>query len=236
MLRALVFLGLAALLSACDMPATGAVGAEGTRLMPVAPDTAPPAFVRVVSQVEPVAEQACRDLTRGVDCDLLILVDRRPEAGVNAFQSLDRSGRPVIVFTAGMIESARNPDELAFVLSHEAAHHIAGHLAAQAEYAAAGAVVFAEMATRTGGTADDIATAQELGAFVGARAFSKDFELEADRLGTAIAYRAGFDPLIGAAFFARIPDPGDQFLGTHPPNAARMQMVRQTLTELRANG
>ncbi|MDJ0860305.1 MAG: M48 family metalloprotease, partial [Dinoroseobacter sp.] len=74
--------------------------------------------------------------------------------------------------------------------------------------------------------------AMQAGAFVGARAYSKDKELEADALGTVITARAGYDPVRGAAFFSRIPDPGDQFLGTHPPNAERIQVVRQVAAGL----
>ncbi|MDP5361691.1 MAG: M48 family metalloprotease, partial [Paracoccaceae bacterium] len=74
--------------------------------------------------------------------------------------------------------------------------------------------------------------AQRLGASVGARTYSKEFELEADALGSRIAAAAGFDPLRGAEFFFRIPDPGDRFLGTHPPNAERLRTVRQVAASL----
>ena len=67
---------------------------------------------------------------------------------------------------------------------------------------------------------------------VGARSYSKNFELEADALGTIITARAGYDPLRGAEFFARIPDPGDKFLGTHPPNASGLDTVRRTAAGL----
>jgi len=77
-----------------------------------------------------------------------------------------------------------------------------------------------------------VRSAQELGAAVGARTYSKEFELEADRLGTIITKRAGYDPLRGAEFFTRIPDPGNRFLGTHPPNAQRIQTVRETAARL----
>jgi len=80
----------------------------------------------------------------------------------------------------------------------------------------------------SGGTQDAVDLAQQLGAEFGARRYSKDFELEADRLGTILAMRAGYDPVRGARFFSRLPDPGDKFLGTHPPNAARVEMVRRT--------
>ena len=96
----------------------------------------------------------------------------------------------------------------------------------------AGAVIFAGLTALTGGSTSDIQTAQDLGAMIGGRSYSKDFELEADQLGTVITYYAGYNPLVGAQFFARIPDPGDQFLGTHPPNAARLETVRRTSAQL----
>ncbi|MGV6846882.1 MAG: M48 family metalloprotease [Marinibacterium sp.] len=199
------------------------------------PATAPPSvasFAQVVARVEPVAEKTCLEWTQNINCDFRIEIDARRGQPPNAFQSLDKSGRPVITFTASMIADTRNPDELAFVMGHEAAHHIEGHLARQEQNAAAGAVVFAGLATLTGGSAEDVRSAMELGAAVGARSYSKEFELEADSLGTIIAYRAGFDPILGAAYFTRIPDPGNQFLGTHPPNSARMQTVLATAARL----
>lgn len=189
-------------------------------------------FAQVVQAVQPVAVQECRRRTRGVNCDFLVVVDPNRRAPANAFQSVDEQGRPVLTFTYSLIASVRNPDELAFILGHEAAHHIAGHLARQEQHAAAGAAVFAGLATLTGGGAADVANAQLLGAAVGARTYSKEFELEADELGTIITHRAGYNPLIGAEFFAMIPDPGDRFLGTHPPNAERLDVVRRTSARL----
>ncbi len=76
--------------------------------------------------------------------------------------------------------------------------------------------------------------AQELGAEVDARRYSKDFELQADALGTRIAYAAGFDPIHGAEYFEHVADPGNEFLGSHPPNAARVAMVRRTVALIKA--
>ena len=67
---------------------------------------------------------------------------------------------------------------------------------------------------------------------MGARSYSKEFELEADALGTVITKKAGFNPLVGAEFFTRIPDPGNRFLGTHPPNAQRIETVRRVNAKL----
>jgi len=113
-------------------------------------------------------------------------------------------------------------------MSHEAAHHIRGHIARQQQNALAGAVIFSGLATLSGGDPTAVQSAQELGAQVGARTYSKEFELEADELGTILTIKSGYDPIKGAQFFNRIPDPGDRFLGTHPPNAQRIAKVRQT--------
>ena len=183
--------------------------------------------------MEPVAEGLCRTRLPKANCDFQIVVDTRRNQPPNAFQTVDKAGRPIIGFTVALIGDARNEDELAFVLGHEAAHHIAGHLTKTRDTAMAGALLGGLLATLAGADQAAVGTAQDLGATVGARTFSKDFELEADRLGTLISYRAGYDPERGAAFFARIPDPGDQFLGTHPPNASRQKTVRDTLATLR---
>lgn len=190
------------------------------------------AFVQVVERLEPIAERECRNRSRGLNCDFLIVVDDRPNQPANAFQTVDDAGRPIIAFTLALIADARNSDEIAFVMAHEAAHHIENHLGQQRQIATLGAAVFGQLAGVTGGGDEAIRTAQELGAAVGARTYSKDFELEADRLGTIIAARAGYDPVRGADFFFRVPDPGDRFLGTHPANAERVQIVRQTAAGL----
>lgn len=210
---------------------------------PVAPagpvlgaDVAARNFAAVVARMEPGVERECRARTRGVNCDYLILVDDRPGQPPNAFQTLDRNGRPIVAFTLPLIAEARNRDELAFVMGHEAAHHIAGHIPRQQQSALTGALIFGVLTAATGGDAAAVETAQNIGGTLGARRYSKDFELEADALGTLIAWNAGFDPARGAAFFARIPDPGNAFLGTHPPNAQRVATVERTLARLRAGG
>lgn len=189
-------------------------------------------FVAVVNRVEPVAERFCRQSAPRLNCDFLIVVDDRPGLPPNAFQTLDRGGRPVIGFTLALIADARNADELAFVLGHEAAHHIAGHIPQTQQSAAEGALLGGLLATLGGFDSQGVETVSRIGAAVGARRYSREFELQADALGTVIAARAGFDPVRGAEFFARVPDPGDRFLGTHPPNAERIATVRRTAAGL----
>lgn len=225
-----LFLALTAALSGCA--AITAAPPPQARPQIVAPATPSRdialSFVQVVQRVEPVAEAECRARAPRSNCDFRIVVDDRRNQPPNAFQTLDAQGRPIIVFTLSLIAMARNADELAFVMGHEAAHHVAGHIQRQRDAATAGAVIFAGLATLTGADPSAVRSATELGAAVGARSYSKDFELEADRLGTIIAKRSGYDPVRGSEFFTRIPDPGNQFLGTHPPNADRIRVVRDT--------
>ena len=189
-------------------------------------------FVEVVDTVEPVAETQCREIAPGLNCDFRIVVDERPGQPPNAFQTRDRLGRPVVALNIPLIATVRNADELAFVIGHEAAHHVLGHIDLQRANARTGALVFGELAALGGADIETVRSAQEVGAILGARTYSKEFELEADALGTVIAARAGYDPVRGAAFFTRIPDPGNRFLGTHPPNAARIEVVRQVAAGL----
>lgn len=231
----LVGSAVALMLAGCAMPPapmpTGAPVAM-TGQMALTPQQAAENFVYVVQKLEPEAEKVCRERTRNVPCRFQIAVDDRMDQVPNAYQTLDARGQPVLIFTLPLILETRNPDELAFIMGHEAAHHILGHMERQQQAAMVGAEWAGTLASLGGATPEDIKQAQDMGAEVGARRFSKDYELEADALGTEIAWRAGFDPRLGAQFFMRIPDPGNRFLGSHPPNAQRLRVVEDTLAGL----
>ena len=218
-------LGAALALAGC------AVTAAPPALLP--PAVAARNFVEVASVVEPVAEQVCRQQApAGLSCDFVIVVDDRPGVPPNAFQFRGPDDRPVVGFTVPLIADARNVDELAFVLGHEAAHHIAGHRERQDLGARDGAIAGLTLARERGVTQAETEALVRIGAAIGAQRFGKTFELEADAIGAVIAARAGFDPAIGVRFFDRLPDPGDQFLGTHPPNAERIARVERIARRL----
>ncbi|SPF81167.1 M48 family metalloprotease [Pseudoprimorskyibacter insulae] len=189
-------------------------------------------FQEVVTRVEPVAEAECTRLAPRSNCDYQIVIDDRPGQAPNAFQTLTESGRPIIAFNIPLLLSVRNSHELAFVMGHEAAHHIAGHIARTQQNAAVGAVIFSGLAALGGADASAVRSAEQLGATIGARTYSKDYELQADVLGTRIAATAGYDPRIGVRFFDQLEDPGNLFLGTHPPNAKRVEAVNQAAAAL----
>ncbi|SEN26151.1 Peptidase family M48 [Pseudorhodobacter antarcticus] len=232
-----LLLGLT-LLAGCVVPAQTPQSQTRPAQSAAPAQTLPPAtvarnFVSAVDAVEPVAEAFCRARTRNQNCDFQIVVDDRPNQAANAFQTLDANGRPILGFNLALIADARNIDEIAFVMGHEAAHHILGHIPQQQKSATSGALLAGILVAVGGGGEAAVQQAQRMGATVGARRFSKGFELEADALGAEITQRAGFNALRGAAFFDRLPDPGDQFLGSHPPNAARRETVQRVVSGLR---
>lgn len=209
------------------------------RLAPQARDASgfvlsPSDVVAVTAQVEPVATALCEQETPLQRCDFSFLLDRDLRQPANAFQTVADDGRPLVIVTLALIRLMDSRDELAFVLGHEAGHHIAEHIPAQRRSAQEASDAFGDIARQQGGGEAEIARAAQMGAVVGARRFSQTAELEADVLGTAIAWRAGFDPVRGARLFSRLPDPGRAFLATHPANASRRAIVRQTLAQLEA--
>ena len=192
-------------------------------------------FMEVAAAVEPVAESTCNRINPGLNCDFKIVVDPDPAAPMNAYQTVDRNGWPLIVFTQRMIAEFANKDEIAFVTAHEAAHHILGHIPQQQKSAMVGGVLLglagaaiarnSDVGRQAG--ADSFDSAFRLGSFIGSRAYSKEHEIEADELGAVIAESAGYDAVVGVQLFNRVPDPGNQFLGSHPPNAQRIDAVRR---------
>ncbi len=191
-------------------------------------------FNAVVARMRPVASQVCRERSPHLNCTFTVILDDRPNQPPNAFHTRDEQGRPIIAFTESLIRDLRSRDEIALIFGHEAAHHIADHIPRIQREAQTGAILGGIAAALLGA---DQGTTQQIvrtSAAVGARRYSKPFELEADRIGALIAERGGFDALRGAQIFRRIPDPGNQFLGTHPPNAERLREVERAVARIRA--
>lgn len=215
-------------LAGCTAPGTPAFFGRAAAPPPLPGEVT---FAEVAARVGPVAEALCRDRGIARNCNFHIVIDTR-DGPPNAFQTVDRAGRPILGFSAALIAEAWNADEMAFVMGHEASHHIQGHIPQREQAAVSGAMMGAILARAQGLDPQAVERAGQVGAEMGARQFSKDFELEADRLGTLITLRAGYDAVRGSEFFDRLPDPGNRFLGTHPANAQRKTLVRETQAAL----
>ena len=226
----------------------------GGRSKPLTPRLAAAHYKRVVKRVEPIAEKFCRSQTadrEGFDCDFQIVIDPDLNATANAFQTVNAQNEPIIIFNIQFIADARNPDELAFVLGHEAGHHIAEHLEKQQKQQITGALImgvltavsqsYQTQANPYRSTAYDQIELQNnmaTGASLGGIAFSQTYELEADMIGTYIAESAGYNPEKGALIFARRENPKNvngslSFWGTHPPSVDRIAIVISTLNQIK---
>ena len=237
-----VSVALGAALSGCSVPSVPVIQPNEAQPAPktfmgpkISAENAASNFAQVVKRVGPVAERLCNEEGREDRCDFVILIDERTDQPANAFQTEDAQGRPLIIFTLPLVQEAQNQHELAFILGHEAAHHIEGHIERSATNARVGAAVFGGLATVYGYGTYTAKMAADLGAQVASRHYSKSYELAADELGARIAAQAGYDPVIGARYFERIPDPGNKVFGTHPANSQRQETVRKA-AEAAANG
>lgn len=225
----------------------------GAARAPLSPSLAMQQYREVAARVEPVAEEFCRQQTAdqpGFRCDVTVLIDDETPFS-NAYQTY-MNGQPVIAVTIPMIADARNPHELAFVMGHEFGHHIGQHIEKGRQQAVAGALILGALTAysqaqataanpyrSTWGDQQQMNDAVGLGAAVGNAAYSQTYELEADVIGTYIAKAAGYDPVVGARYFARpespqTPDGARSFWGTHPPNEARLATVIETVDRVEA--
>lgn len=192
----------------------------------ISPTEVPRRFAIAVRKMRPILVKTCENSNLDLNCGFVIVINSDPKSPPNAFQTVNEAGQPILGFTMALLNDMHNPDEIAFVIGHEGAHHILGHLDQQRQSASGGATLFAVLAAALGGSARSVEAATDIGAAVGGRNYSKKYELEADRLGAQMTARAGFDPVLGADYFMRIPDPGNKFFGTHPRNADRIAGVR----------
>lgn len=205
-------------------------------------------FRTVAAAVEPVAETFCRSQTEEIanfNCDIRLDID--PQAtDRNAFFHFAEGGAPTVTFTVPLIMDARNPDELAFVMGHEMGHHIGRHIQKGQQQAVAGMLIMGALAAYgqaqmtaanpyryTGNDSQQMHDMMGIGGAVGEAAYSQTYELEADVIGTYIATAAGYDPVLGARFFARPEQPvtasgARSFWGTHPAHETRLATVIET--------
>jgi predicted Zn-dependent protease len=131
----------------------------------------------------------------------------------------------------GLIDMVKNDDQLAAVIGHEVGHILARHAAERYSQQSLTqlALVGAQGALGTSSSAGRaIASYGSIGAQYGILLpFSRQHELEADRIGVDLMQRAGFDPrqalelwrMMAARAGAKGPP---QFASTHPSDAQRI--------------
>jgi hypothetical protein len=140
----------------------------------------------------------------------------------------------IVVFT-GLLPIAKNEAGLATIISHEIAHVIAQHGAEKVSQALVAEVAL--QAVNVGLTRMQSRHRSVVSAAIGLGAqygillpFSREHELEADRIGLLIMAKAGYDPSEAAGFWERMDAMASsgpwEFLSTHPsPETRRSQLV-----------
>ncbi len=124
---------------------------------------------------------------------------------------------------------------MAFILAHEMGHVIKGH--AIDRIVTNSAVSIASRATPVRGVLGP--WLQRVGVQFLETAYSRDRELEADRLGVRLAAAAGYDPKASLKLFESLaaikasPDPLDlgAYFSSHPTFDVRMESIRQYMRQ-----
>jgi predicted Zn-dependent protease len=141
----------------------------------------------------------------------------------------------------GMLTLVQNDDQLAAVLGHEIAHSVANHAAERMSQQAATQIGLGVASSALGGalggadSARQVASLGSIGAQVGVLLpFSRQHELEADRLGVDYMQRAGFAPRQAVVLWRNMASQAargstPQMLSTHPSDTTRIAALEQYL-------
>jgi predicted Zn-dependent protease len=150
-----------------------------------------------------------------------------------------------IFVTRGLLERMDNEAELALVMGHEVGHVCALHGVnmVQREMGAGVLTALGAIATAvTAGPEAMIALAQtaELFSDLYLLGYSRENELEADRLGLRYALSAGYDARAALSFFRKLEkmekqsgdDAWEPYLRDHPPTQTRIQLAQDYLDRM----
>lgn len=156
---------------------------------------------------------------------------------INAFAL---PGGPMFV-NRGMLEAARTEGEVAGVMAHEISHVVLRHGTAQAGKAnkyAIGQIAGQVLGAIIGGNVGSIvAQGTQFGLGTAFLRFSREYEKQADIMGSQIMARAGYDPREMASMFQTIEKQGGsggpQWLSDHPNPGNRVEYITEEAKMLR---
>lgn len=136
---------------------------------------------------------------------------------------------------SGILPFTKNANGLAVVLGHEAAHAIARHGGENMSRAAIVSAIAIGTSIALDGEHDDtIGAAMAAYGLLGAPAFSRNQESEADEIGLFITAEAGFDPRAALKLWERMAARGGgppEFLSTHPSERTRIRRLQAIMPE-----
>jgi len=196
-----------------------------------------PRIKSIASKITPSAVGLCADLGMRdpSSCAYEINVKNTSNSSENLNAYAD--GKTINI-TSAMARFADDDSELAYIIAHEAAHNIMGHVDSTKRNALGGMLIGAiadAIAARQGyDTGGDFTKAGMEG---GVLAYSVDFEEEADYIGLYILARAGYEYQHVPEFWRRmsLENPESIYLSTtHPSNASRYVVMRKVIQEIDA--
>jgi predicted Zn-dependent protease len=140
--------------------------------------------------------------------------------------------------TSGLLRLVDNDDQLAAVIGHETGHVVARHAAERQSQTVASSLVLGVLGAAAGNsdTARAISSYGKTGAKYGfLLPFSRQQELEADRLGVDYMQRAGYRPREALALWRKMAAEGGsstpQFASTHPSDASRIVALQAYIAQ-----
>ncbi|HRY32285.1 MAG TPA: M48 family metallopeptidase [Bacteroidales bacterium] len=147
-------------------------------------------------------------------------------------------GGKVVVYT-GIMPMARDKEGLAVVMGHEIAHAVAGHgnerMSQLLAMQLGGLSLELAMQNQPEKTRDIFLMAYGVGSTLGQLAYSRQHELEADRLGLIFMAMAGYNPQRAITFWQEMAAAGGnkppEFLSTHPSDTRRIAQIKKYLPE-----
>jgi predicted Zn-dependent protease len=149
-------------------------------------------------------------------------------------------GGKVVVYS-GILPYTVDQNGLAVVVSHEIAHAVARHgnerMSQQLLIQMGGIALSEAVKQKPEQTRSIFNTAYGIGAQVGLMLpYSREHELEADKLGLIFMAMAGYDPQTAVAFWERMAAMGGEkppeFLSTHPSDATRINKIKGAMPEV----
>lgn len=142
----------------------------------------------------------------------------------------------------GIFNYMENDAQLAAVVAHEIGHNMADHAAERMSTSTVTDLGIQAIGAAL--NAGNIGYANEIAALLGAGAqygvllpYSRDQELEADRLGLLLMAEAGYDPREALDFWANMSSAGPrppEFASTHPAPGSRIAQIESLLPEAMA--
>jgi predicted Zn-dependent protease len=185
-------------------------------------------------KIGPAAMAVCASIGKRSNSDCYWYIEVSSDSDFNAYAT----ARNTIVLHKGVFEALHSKAEIAFVLSHEIAHHIADHINQTTKNAGLGGSLGVlgaiAIGAATGKLQDDdlmtdlLGNGVNVGSKIGVLRYSRDQEFEADKLALTILHAAGFtlEDSRGALIYmyelTGKQNKRSSFFDTHPTPAERI--------------